>query len=208
MKLIAKYFPGLSPTQLEQFQLFSRLFKEWNQQINLVSRKDIDQLEERHILHSLAIARIVSFRKHAQVLDIGTGGGFPGIPLAIMFPETSFYLTDSIRKKIKVVEHIKQELTLTNVQTEQIRAEKVTSSYDFIISRAVAPLPKMLSWCKKNIKREHNHDLKNGFLALKGGDLSEEFKGYENQIRVFSIAGFFKEEYFQTKKILYYSPFL
>lgn len=203
MQEILKYFPEISDKQKEQFQYIEELYIYWNERINLVSRKDIDQLYIRHILHSLAIAKYISFNKGAKVMDVGTGGGFPGIPLAIMFPETDFLLIDSIQKKIKVVRDIIDKTGLTNCKGLVTRAEDVNSKFDFIVSRAVAQLPKFYGWVKTNIKEKSNHTVPNGIIYLKGGDLTEELSPFGKQIVSTDIGNYFKEEFFDTKKVIH-----
>lgn len=202
MKIINKYFPELNDTQIEQFSSLYDLYVDWNAKINVISRKDIDELYERHVLHSLGIAKVMKFEPGAHVMDVGTGGGFPGIPLAIMFPETNFYLIDSIAKKIKVVNAVSEALGLQNVKAEQMRAQKVKDNYDFIISRAVTNMPDFVNWIKKKIKKENKHTLKNGILYLKGGDLSEELSVFEKAV-VHDLSNFFEEPFFETKKVVY-----
>ncbi len=203
MDIIKKYFPELTEKQIMQFDLLQDLYKEWNDKINVISRKDIDQLYERHILHSLAIAKVIKFKPNTSILDVGTGGGFPGIPLAILFPESNFHLIDSIRKKIKVVQEISSSLKLQNVSSEQIRAEKVIDPFDFVVSRAVTAFPSFYNWVRTKIKKESYNDLKNGILYLKGGDLNEELKKFQSRITSFQISEFFTESFFETKKVIY-----
>lgn len=202
MELILKYFHGLSPKQKEQFQKLEPLYKEWNAKINVVSRKDIEELYLRHVLHSLGIAKVQTFKPDSKVLDIGTGGGFPGIPLAILFPETQFYLIDSIGKKIKVVTEVAQTLGLENVKAESIRAEKVQDHFDFIVSRAVTNMSDFVAWTKGKIKKESHHKLKNGILYLKGGDLTEELQKFTNT-ELYGLGQYFDEPFFETKKVVY-----
>lgn len=202
MNLIQKYFPDLTKKQTQQFTQLYDLYIDWNTKINVVSRKDIDELYIRHVLHSLGIAKVVSFEKDASVLDIGTGGGFPGIPLAIMFPETHFYLIDSIGKKITVVAEIAKTLGLKNVKAEQKRAQDIDEKFDFIVSRAVTQMPEFVSWTKHKFKKKSVHTLNNGILYLKGGDLTEELKTYTKAIQ-FELADFFEEDFFETKKVVY-----
>ena len=178
MEEILKHFPDLTAIQIEQFQKLEALYQEWNAKINVISRKDIDQLYTKHILHSLAIAKIQKFEPGTYVLDVGTGGGFPGIPLAILFPETRFYLIDVILKKVTVVKAVAEAIGLKNVKAEQLRAENVKGDYDFIVSRAVTNMPDFVSWIKDKIKKQNKHELKNGVLYLKGGDLNEELKDF------------------------------
>jgi 16S rRNA (guanine527-N7)-methyltransferase len=203
MEIISKYYPNLSPTQKEQFEKLLTLFPEWNAKINCVSRKNIDELETQHILHSLAISKIVAFKPGSEVLDVGTGGGFPGIPLAILFPETNFHLIDSIGKKILVVKDIAQQLGLKNVRAEQKRAEQVKQQYDFVVSRAVTSMDKFLPWVKGRFKQKNNHDFRNGILYLKGGDLKAELAFLGNRPKLYDIQDFFNEEFFDTKKVVY-----
>jgi 16S rRNA (guanine527-N7)-methyltransferase len=202
MEEILKNFPNLTALQISQFEKLEALYQDWNAKINVVSRKDIDELYIKHVLHSLAIAKVQPFEKGTYVLDVGTGGGFPGIPLAILFPETRFYLIDVIGKKIKVVQAIAQDLALKNVKAEQIRAENVKGDYDFIVSRAVTNMSDFVSWTKDKIKKQHKHALKNGILYLKGGDLSQELKDFPTA-KEFDIASFFENDFFETKKVVY-----
>lgn len=202
MEEILKQFPDLTQTQIRQFSMLEELYKDWNSKINVISRKDIDELYTRHVLHSLAIAKIQKFEKDSYILDVGTGGGFPGIPLAILFPETNFYLIDVIAKKIKVVNEVSQAIGLKNLKAEQKRAELVNEKFDFIISRAVTNMPDFVSWIKGKIKKENKHSLKNGILYLKGGDLSEELKSFPKAVE-HNISDFFQDEFFETKKVVY-----
>ena len=203
MDLILKYFPSLSETQRKQYEELSELYGYWNERINLISRKDIEHLYEKHVLHSLSIAKIIQFKKGTKILDVGTGGGFPGIPLAILFPETNFYLIDSIGKKIKVVNAISDSLKLQNIQAKQIRAEEIKERFDFITGRAVAALPDFLKLIKNKISANNFNELRNGLLYLKGGDVSDELKQIQQIPTVFNLSEFFEEEYFETKKIIY-----
>lgn len=207
MKLILKYFPDLTDNQKRQFEMLEPLYKEWNEQINVVSRKDIDELYTRHILHSLAIGKLIEFKPNSKVLDVGTGGGFPGIPLAILFPKTQFYLVDSIGKKIKVVKEVAKAIGLTNLEADHMRAEKVKFKYDFIVSRAVTNLPRFNNWIKGKFNETSRHKLKNGLLYLKGGDLTEELKEAGRKHQIFEIPEFYEEEFFETKKIVYLKAF-
>lgn len=200
---LLKYFPDLSQQQLDQYELLAKEFLSWNEKINLISRKDTDNIFEHHILHSLAIAKVCKFKPQCEVMDIGTGGGFPGIPLAIMFPETKFYLVDSIGKKIKVVQALVEALGLKNVEAEQIRAENVNRQFDFIVSRAVTYLPDFMQWTKGKISKIQYHDLANGVLYLKGGDLTEELSTIKNKIKIYDIDNYFEEEFFETKKVIH-----
>ncbi|WP_269221780.1 16S rRNA (guanine(527)-N(7))-methyltransferase RsmG [Flavobacterium sp. IMCC34518] len=202
MDEILKYFPNLSDNQKEQFQKLDFLYHDWNEKINVISRKDIDSLYTKHILHSLAIAKINKFEPGTYVLDVGTGGGFPGIPLAILFPETRFFLIDIIAKKIKVVQAVAEALELKNVKAEQLRAENVKGDFDFIVSRAVTNMPDFVSWVKTKIKKQNKHELKNGILYLKGGDLTEELKDFPKATE-YNISDFFEDEFFETKKVVH-----
>jgi 16S rRNA (guanine527-N7)-methyltransferase len=202
MEEILKQFPNLTENQILQFKKLEVLYHDWNAKINVISRKDIDELYAKHVLHSLAIAKIQPFEAGSYVLDVGTGGGFPGIPLAILFPETRFYLIDVIAKKIKVVQAIVDALGLKNVKAEQIRAENVKGDYDFIVSRAVTNMPDFVSWIKDKIKKQNKHNLPNGILYLKGGDLTEELKDFPRATE-YNIADFFKDEFFETKKVVH-----
>lgn len=202
MEAILKHFPNLTEVQKEQFQQLDSLYHDWNEKINVISRKDIDALYTKHVLHSLGIAKVQRFEPGTFVLDVGTGGGFPGIPLAILFPETRFYLIDVIAKKIKVVQAVADALGLKNVKAEQIRAENVKGDFDFIVSRAVTNMPDFVSWVKTKIKKEHKHELKNGILYLKGGDLTEELKDFP-KATLYDLADFFEDEFFETKKVVH-----
>ena len=202
MDEILKYFPDLTDIQIEQFQKLDFLYHDWNEKINVISRKDIDALYTKHILHSLGIAKIMKFEPGATVLDVGTGGGFPGIPLAILFPETRFYLIDVIAKKIKVVQGVVDALELKNVKAEQKRAELVKGDFDFIVSRAVTNMPDFVSWIKDKIKKQHKHTLKNGILYLKGGDLTEELAAFP-KATLYDLADYFEDEFFETKKVVH-----
>jgi len=188
---------------MEQFAMLEGLYSEWNQRINVISRKDIDHLYERHVLHSLAIAKIIRFATGARVLDVGTGGGFPGVPLAILFPDTNFHLIDSIGKKLKVVDAVVEALHLKNLSTQQIRAENLSGKYDFMVSRAVTSIPVFLSWMKNKFSQQNKHDLNNGIFFLKGGDLTAELLPYRNRVTVFDIKDFFEEVFFEEKKVVY-----
>lgn len=202
LELIQKYFPNLTEYQLEKFRKLEDLYKDWNLKINVVSRKDIDELYLRHVLHSLGIAKVQAFNPKAEILDVGTGGGFPGIPLAILFPETNFHLVDSIGKKIKVVEEVVSGLGLENVKVTNARVEDISGYYDFIVSRAVAAMPTFVHWTKGKISKKSQHELKNGILYLKGGDLSEELQNYQTA-SVYNLSDYFEEEFFETKKVVH-----
>jgi 16S rRNA (guanine527-N7)-methyltransferase len=202
MEFILKYFPELTEVQIRQFQQLEALYHDWNSKINVISRKDIDQLYVKHVLHSLAIAKIQKFEPGTYVLDVGTGGGFPGIPLAILFPETRFYLIDVILKKINVVKAVAEALELKNIKAEQMRAENVKGDFDFIVSRAVTNMPDFVSWIKDKIKKQQKHELKNGILYLKGGDLTEELASFPNATE-YTISDFFEGEFFETKKVVH-----
>lgn len=202
MEEILSHFPDLTETQLQQFAALEGLYTDWNAKINVISRKDIDALYTKHVLHSLGIAKVMPFMPGATVLDVGTGGGFPGIPLAILFPETNFYLIDVIAKKIKVVQEVATTLGLQNVRAEQMRAENVKEDFDFIVSRAVTNMPDFVSWIKYKIKKKQLHELKNGILYLKGGDLTEELADFPKATE-YNLAEFFKDEFFETKKVVH-----
>ncbi len=202
MEAILKYFPVLTPLQLQQYEQVIDLYKEWNTKINVISRKDIEHLATRHVLHSLGIAKVQPFLPQTQVLDVGTGGGFPGIPLAILFPETDFFLVDSIGKKIKVVEDIAQTLQLKNVKAEQLRAETINQKFDFVVSRAVTQMPEFVTWVSGKFKKKSLHQRKNGILYLKGGDLTAELASFP-KAEVFNLENYFSEDFFDTKKVVY-----
>jgi 16S rRNA (guanine527-N7)-methyltransferase len=201
--LILKYFPDISERQKEQFSALPSLYADWNAKINVVSRKDMDNLMEHHVLHSLAIAKVMPFKEMAQVLDVGTGGGFPGIPLAILFPDAKFLLVDSIGKKITVVSDVARQLGLNNVVAKQMRAEDVDGIFDFVVSRAVTDLTPFAQWVKGKFSTVSYHDLPNGILYLKGGDLTEELRPFGDRVRLFDISQYFSEMFFETKKVIY-----
>ena len=201
MEQIAQYFPNLTERQVEQFDLLLGLYAHWNEQINVISRKDLENFYERHVLHSLGIAKVYSFLPGAVVLDVGTGGGFPGIPLAILFPETNFVLVDSIGKKIRVVDEVAMALGLTNVKAHHMRAEQVHGTFDFVISRAVTAMPVFVDWVKNKIKKGKAADgFPHGILYLKGGDLTEEFKNVPGKFKEYPLSNYFTEAFFETKK--------
>jgi 16S rRNA (guanine527-N7)-methyltransferase len=202
MEEILKHFPNLTETQIKQFEMLEALYQDWNAKINVISRKDIEALYVKHVLHSLAIAKIQKFEPGTYVLDVGTGGGFPGIPLAILFPETRFYLIDVILKKINVVKAVAEAIGLKNVKAEQLRAENAKGDYDFIVSRAVTNMPDFVSWIKDKIKKQNKHELKNGILYLKGGDLTDELAPFPKATQ-YNIADFFDDEFFETKKVVH-----
>ena len=203
VSLILKYFPEITDEQKQQFEKLEQLYTEWNEKINVISRKDMDGLYEKHILHSLGIAKVMPFADGTKVLDIGTGGGFPGIPLAILFPEVSFTLIDSIGKKIKVVEAVSEGLGLKNVTAVHGRAEKLKEKFHFVVSRAVTQMPEFLRWLKGKFEKEQFNEKHNGVLYLKGGDLAEELAGLRCEI--FQLKDYFEEEFFDTKKVVYLS---
>jgi 16S rRNA (guanine527-N7)-methyltransferase len=202
--IILKYFPDLTEQQISQFEKLYDLYVFWNAQINVVSRKDIDLLYERHVLHSLGIAKVMQFKPHTKILDVGTGGGFPGIPLAIMFPESNFHLVDSIGKKIKVVNEVSKGIGLTNLFAEHERAEKVNDKFHFIVSRAVTEFPVFYNWISRKILKDSFNDLPNGILYLKGGDLKEEFGMYYEKAKFYDLKDYLDEEFFDTKKVVHY----
>jgi len=202
--IIRLYFPLLNDTQISQFGSLYSLYKDWNAKINVISRKDIENLYVHHVLHSLAIAKVIHFKPETHILDIGTGGGFPGIPLAIMFPECRFHLVDSIGKKITVVNEVAKSLELKNVSTEVTRAENIKEKFHFIVSRAVTSLPVFMAWCTNKIDKNSFNDLANGILYLKGGDLSEELIGLNNwHIKTYALSSYFDNDFFKEKKVVY-----
>lgn len=203
MDIILKYFKNLSDTQKEQFAALYDLYTDWNSKINVISRKDITNLYEHHVLHSLGIAEVIRFKPGTRVMDLGTGGGFPGIPLAIMFPETQFHLVDSIGKKVKVATEIASAIGLKNVTTHHCRAEEEKAEFDFVVSRAVMPLTDLLKIIRKNISREQQNALPNGLICLKGGELANEVMPVKNQTEIYDLKNYFEEEFFETKKVVY-----
>lgn len=202
MDLILKYFPDLSEQQIEQFAALEALYKYWNSKINVVSRKDIDELYLRHVLHSLGIAKVIRFSDNSSILDVGTGGGFPGVPLAIMFPNCQFHLVDSINKKLKVINAVCEAVELTNVRTTHSRVESIDETYDFIVSRAVTAMPEFTKWVKGKTAKKQRNTLKNGILYLKGGDLTEELKQYTT-VKAYLLSDYFEEDFFETKKVIH-----
>ncbi|WP_304244715.1 16S rRNA (guanine(527)-N(7))-methyltransferase RsmG [Phocaeicola plebeius] len=203
MDIILKYFPNLSEVQQQQFAALYDLYTDWNSKINVISRKDITNLYEHHVLHSLGIAKVMQFRLETTVMDLGTGGGFPGIPLAILFPETHFHLVDSIGKKVKVATEIANAIGLKNVTTRHCRAEEEKQSFDFVVSRAVMPLTDLLKIIRKNIKKEQHNALPNGLICLKGGELEREIMPVKHQTLMYDLKDYFEEEFFETKKVVY-----
>ena len=202
MDKLIKLFPSLSASQIEKFKNLPILYEDWNSKINVISRKDIDFFYERHLLHSLGIAKVLQFLPNAKILDVGTGGGFPGIPLAILFPQTHFFLIDSIGKKIKVVEEVIAALDLKNISVSKIRAENFNEKVDFVVSRAVTKMDVFVPWVKKNIRSTHKHSIKNGILYLKGGDLTQELLKFP-KARQFDLAQHFNDAFFEMKKVVY-----
>ena len=203
MDIILKYFPDLTERQREQFAALLPLYEEWNAQINVISRKDMEHFYEHHVLHSLAIAKVLQFKPMAEVLDVGTGGGFPGVPQAIMFPDARFTLIDSIGKKIKVVSDVIERIGLTNTKAMQIRAEQLDGEFDFVVSRAVTTLGEFVPWVKNKISKSQYNDMRNGILYLKGGDLKNELFPFRHKVKTWDISDFFEEEFFETKKVIY-----
>lgn len=202
MDEILKYFPNLTPEQIAQFEKLEEVYTDWNAKINVISRKDIQELYTKHVLHSLGIAKVMEFLPGASIMDVGTGGGFPGIPLAILYPETNFYLIDVIAKKIKVVNEVIKALELKNIVAEQKRAENVEEKFDFIVSRAVTNMPDFVSWIRHKTKKENKHEFENGILYLKGGDLTEELQDFPKAVQ-FDLSNIFDNEFFETKKVVY-----
>jgi 16S rRNA (guanine527-N7)-methyltransferase len=203
IELILKYFPDLSDEQKKKFDQLEALYSEWNAQINVISRKDTDNFYERHVLHSLAIAKVMQFTDGTKILDVGTGGGFPGIPLAILFPKCNFLLVDSVGKKIKVVKEVTEALGLTNVGSRHERAENIKEQFDFIVSRAVTAMPKFITWTKGQFLKKNNNTFKNGIVYLKGGDLRVEMSTVKKAVQYFDLSDFYSEEFFETKKVVY-----
>ena len=203
LKIIEKYFSNLTDNQKEQFQHLKPLYEDWNALINVISRKDINQLYERHVLHSLSLAKFISFKDGTKLMDLGCGGGFPGIPLAIIFPEVSFTMIDSVGKKIKVVQEISDAIGLKNIQAHHMRAEKVKDSFDFVITRAVAPMIDLVKWTQKKYIKEQRHIIENGVIALKGGDLGQELASWGNRKTTVNLSDYFDEDFFETKKIIH-----
>ena len=204
MEVIVKYFPNLSKNQTKQFSQLQELYSEWNSKINVISRKDVENLYLKHVLHSLAIAKVIQFNKGTKILDVGTGGGFPGIPLAILFPDVEFLLVDSIGEKINVVNEVSSRIDLNNLKSENNRVECIAGSFDFIVSRAVARMDIFYNWVSQRISKKQKNSLNNGILYLKGGDLTEELIGIRN-VKLFNISSYFDEDFFITKKVVYIS---
>ena len=202
MKLILEYFPNLNNKQIEQFSMLKAIYENWNQKINVISRKDIDNINLRHVLHSMSIAKFIKFKKQTKILDLGTGGGFPGIPLAILFPDCNFILVDSVKKKITVVDNVVKELKLNNVISYCSRVEELDLKFDFLVTRAVAKMPKIINWSRGNFNLESNNEIKNGIIALKGGDISEELSSINNST-ILPIEEILDNQYFIDKKIVY-----
>lgn len=203
MDIILKYFPNLTEEQVKKFRMLDELYHDWNAKINVISRKDIDNLYEHHVLHSLSIAELIRFKPGTKVMDLGTGGGFPGIPLAILFPEASFHLVDSIGKKIKVCQEVVNALKLQNVTTQWCRAEEIKDKYHFVVSRAVMPLSDLVKIIRKNISKEQINGLPNGIICLKGGELEHETLPLKNQTQIYPLTDYFDEPFFETKKVVY-----
>ena len=203
MESIIKYFPNLSDRQKEQFAALYDLYYDWNSKINVISRKDIENLYLHHVLHSLAIAKYITFKPGTTIMDMGCGGGFPGIPLAIMFPEVDFHLVDSIGKKVRVAGEIAQSIGLTNVRTSHSRAEEIKDKYSFVVSRAVMQLPDLVKICRKNISKEQANVLPNGIICLKGGDMTAETAPFKNCHEIVDVSDYFQEEFFKDKKVVY-----
>jgi 16S rRNA (guanine527-N7)-methyltransferase len=207
MELIQRYFPNLSDLQHKQLKALGELYTDWNAKINVISRKDMEHFYERHVLHSLSIAKVIQFKPDTQILDVGTGGGFPGLPLAILFPEVSFHLVDSIGKKIKVVQEVSNALELTNLSTEHARAEQVSGQFDFVVSRAVTRLTEFYPWVQNKFNKKSFNDLDNGILYLKGVDLMEEFDQLKKPYQLFSLKDYYTEEWFESKGLVFVPRF-
>ncbi len=207
MELIQRYFPNLSELQYKQLKALGELYSDWNAKINVISRKDMEHFYERHVLHSLAIAKVIQFKPETQILDVGTGGGFPGVPLAILFPEVSFHLVDSIGKKIKVVQEVSNALELTNLSAEHARAEQVSGQFDFVVSRAVTRLTEFYPWVQNKFNKKSFNDLDNGILYLKGVDLMEEFDQLKKPYQLFSLKDYYTEEWFESKGLVFVPRF-
>ena len=203
MNLLLKYFPELTPLQISQFDQLGPLYNEWNEKINVISRKDIDELYVRHVLHSMAIARIIRFQPGTSVIDVGTGGGFPGIPLAILFPDCRFTLIDAIGKKIKVVQEVADHLNLVNVKAQKNRIQEIKTKYDFVVSRAVTAFPDFVSMVRKNVSSDSKNAVPNGIIYLKGGDFEEELNRFKASAEIFDLSKTFSEPFFETKKVIY-----
>lgn len=203
INIIQKYFPNLTELQVEQFSQLEALYNDWNAKINVISRKDIQNLYEHHVLHSLGIAKVVGFKAGTTIMDLGTGGGFPGIPLAILFPDVQFHLVDSIGKKVKVAQEVSHSIGLKNVKFSHARAEEIKDKYDFVVTRAVMPMVDLLKISRKNIKHEQHNAVPNGIIALKGGELAGEIASMRNISTVWELSDFFEEEYFKTKKVVH-----
>ncbi len=203
MEIIEKYFTGLDERQTEQFRSLYDLYTDWNAKINVISRKDIENLYEHHVLHCMSIAKIIRFRPGTKIMDLGTGGGFPGIPLAILFPECEFHLVDSVGKKVRVATEVAQSIGLSNVRFSHARVEDIKETYDFVVTRAVMPLIDLMRVARKNIMKQPHNSLSNGFIALKGGDFEHEMASMRNICTTWNISDFFEEEYFRTKKIVH-----
>ena len=207
MELIQRYFPNLSDLQYKQLKALGELYSDWNAKINVISRKDMEHFYERHVLHSLAIAKVIQFKPETQILDVGTGGGFPGVPLAILFPEVSFHIVDSIGKKIKVVQEVSNALELTNLSAEHARAEQVSGQFDFVVSRAVTRLTEFYPWVQNKFNKKSFNDLDNGILYLKGVDLMEEFDELKKPYQMFSLKYYYTEEWFESKGLVFVPRF-
>ncbi|TVP46933.1 MAG: 16S rRNA (guanine(527)-N(7))-methyltransferase RsmG [Mongoliibacter sp.] len=203
MELLLKYFPNLSAEQIEKFEKLGGMYADWNEKINVISRKDVEHFYERHVLHSLGIAKVIEFEPGTKILDLGTGGGFPGIPLAIMFPECHFHLVDSIGKKITVVKDVAKQLKLSNVEAQQARAETLVRRYDFVISRAVTRFTNFIPWVKGKFRKEDINEMQNGLLLLKGGDVDQEMEERNVGYITYHLEDYFKEDFFETKKVVY-----